>query len=97
MNTKVIGLVIALLAPMAEAKQYVELTEFVETNAKTIGKTLNATALQSPMELGGGYEFRRLFLRIQAKVGFNVEFANIDLVPELELVFQKEKEGPVLN
>ena len=82
---------------MAKAKSYPELTLFVGEQTELMVRALLETELNDPMDFKGNYEFRRFFLKINALVGFDIEIATIQLVPELELVFQKEKviEKPV--
>lgn len=36
------------------------------------------------------FEMKRFLLRVQAKAGFSIEVVNVELIPELELVWQKE-------
>jgi len=74
---------------MAQARSYEELTTFVDQNTERITSALQETSADGLM-LSGNFEFRRLFLRLQAKVGFDIETGKIELIPELELVFQKE-------
>lgn len=84
-------LALAFLTTSAEAKQYKKLTRIVNENVTAVSDALNKSADPETLELGGSFELRRLFLRVQAKAGFDVEFGKIELIPELELVFQKEK------
>jgi len=75
----------------AQAKVYPKLTRFVDENVTQIQGALGAAAASEPMELGGKFEFKRILLRLQAKAGFSIDLATLELIPEVELVFQKEK------
>lgn len=79
------------LAGPVHAKPYKKLTDFVDQEIGRVSKAMNSAASIEPMELGGAFEFKRILLRLTAKVGFDIEVAKIELLPELELVFQKEK------
>ena len=92
MKKLILFIAIGILGSVCEARTYPKLTRYVDENVGVIAQAVNTTAKESPMNLGGGYEFRRFNLRIQAKAGFDVEFGKVVVVPELELVFQKETE-----
>ncbi|MBI1861148.1 MAG: hypothetical protein HYR96_09550 [Deltaproteobacteria bacterium] len=81
-----------ILAASAQAKQYPQLTDFINNTAHDVNLALVTTAHGSTqtgvMPAMSGFEFRRIFLRLQANVGFAIEVAKIELIPELELVFQ---------
>ena len=88
---KTLTFLVLAISVNANADQYKKLTEFVNDNVSQISQAINSTAGDEPMGFGGDYEFKRFFLRIQAKVGFDLPpFAKLTVVPELELVFQKE-------
>ena len=81
-----IGLIIGQTA--AFAKPYKKLTAFVAEEVTPISDALNTGG--DSMILDGNYEFKRLYLRLQAKAGFSIEVVNLEVIPELELAFQKE-------
>lgn len=81
-----------LMTSMSYGKSYPKLTEFMDENVTRVGNAMNATAGHESMDFGGNYEFKRIFLRFQALVGIDVHVAKLLLVPELELVFQKENQ-----
>ncbi len=85
-------ILLTLLVPfIAQGKQYKELTQFIDESTTQVAEALELSGRGDSLELGGKYEFKRFLIRLTAKVGFDVEVAKIELIPELELVFQKEK------
>lgn len=92
MKLNLLALLTMVFAVTGQAKQYEKLTRFIDENVETISQAMNASSAVQPMDFGGEWEFKRIFLRLQAKAGFDVEFGKIELIPELELVFQKEKQ-----
>ena len=95
---KTIRVTIALLllaAIPATAEPVQELTEFTATQVRAISAAINEVgpSLNTSPE-AGDFTFRRFFLRVTAKVGFDIEAVKLELLPELELVWQKEKPKP---
>ena len=91
MKTLFIVFTLCLISVQAQAKQYKKLTEIVNETVGPVADALNKSADNETLNMGGEFALRAVFLRIQAKAGFDVEFGKIELIPELELVFQKEK------
>ena len=79
------------VATQAEAKQYPELTQFVIEKTTAAREALTPFEGEGPFLLAPQFDLKRFLLRIQMKIGFDVEFGKIEVIPELELVFQKEK------
>lgn len=70
------------------AKPVSELTKFTETEIATLTDAINeAQRDETPQR---DWAFRRFLLRIAAKVGFDIEVIKLEVIPELELVWQKQ-------
>ena len=82
---------LGLITTQAKAQKYPDLTEFVEKNVRNISLAINSSSIPEYPGIQGKFEFKRFLLRINAKVGFEAPIGKIELIPELELVFQKEK------
>lgn len=68
-----------------------KLTQFVREEVVRINDAVASIPSEDALQQDK-WDFRRFLLRLRAKVGFNVaEMAKIDLIPELEHVFQKRK------
>ncbi len=82
-----ITLTVILLASHAEGKPVKELAEFTRTSVATMNEAVGE-AVAYPDRTG--WAFKRFLLRLTAKVGFDIEAVKLELLPELELVWQKE-------
>jgi hypothetical protein len=76
-----------LLVSVAHAEPTLELKQFVEEEMGAL-----KTAIQrAPAEPNDEFDMQRFLLRLQAKFGIEIPFfAKFIIVPELEIVMQKE-------
>jgi hypothetical protein len=87
----IVAVALLTVGSEAHARFYKPLNKFVETETKTMMKALQEVEASDPMDLDGKFALKRFFLRLQAKIGFSAEVVSIDLIPEVELIWQKEK------
>ena len=68
-----------------------KLTDFISSTVERVGTAVSTASKPEGenAELSPGFYFRRFLLLIQAKVGFDIELGKIELVPEIELVWQR--------
>lgn len=100
MNQKLLRVILLVVVSLtAQAKQYEGLTQFVSEQTKELSQTINQSLSEESLETVGEFfgqaVFRRFFIRVQAKVALDIEVVNLELIPELELVFQKDKVVPL--
>jgi hypothetical protein len=89
--TSILMAVSLLMAFPAHAKVVKTLGDFTSEQVTLLGKAVNdGTAPESSAGQTRDWAFKRFLLRVTAKVGFSIEVVNLELVPELELVWQKE-------
>jgi len=81
---------LVLVSLSLQAKPIPELTNFVEEQSTVLSTALSEGNDSAAWEALGGWEFKRFFLRVGAKVGFDIEAIKLELLPELELVWQKD-------
>lgn len=81
-----------LWALSAEAAPVKALTTFTEEQIRVLqGAVHGAHASRTTADEAESWTFRRFLLRVVAKAAFDIEAVKLELVPELELVWQKEK------
>jgi len=71
----------------AHAKPVKTLAEFTSSEIRSLDQAVQ----EGTGEGSRDWEFKRFLLRVTAKIGFTVEVVNLELLPELELVWQRDE------
>lgn len=83
-------LLLFLMSVPLRSEPIPELTEFTDTQIAALSQAVAARDSEEVETELRGWSFKRFFLRLTAKVGFDLKAAKIELLPELELVWQKD-------
>ena len=86
---RTIASLLMFISLSVQAKPIPALTDFTAEQVKILSTAL-AEADEPDSRSFDDWVFKRFFLRVTAKVALDIEAIKLELLPELELVWQKE-------